>query len=83
MQHQSAVLNNKPLIPGKAPVLPTNRIVKSTIITTLPIQSQDGGIGCLILGLSIKKAQAEVDRNSLIALAASFLLGGMLILASI
>ena len=78
-----AVLNNKPLIPGKSPVLPTNRIVKNTIITTLPIQSQDGGLGCLILGLSIKKAQAEVDRNSLIALGASLLLGGMLIIASI
>jgi PAS domain S-box-containing protein len=78
-----AVLHQKPLIPGKAPVVPTNRIVESTIITTLPIQSQDAGIGCLILGLSIQKAQAEVNRNSLIALGASFLLGGMLILASI
>jgi len=78
-----AVLSNKPLIPGKAPVLATNRIVKSTIITTLPIRARDGGIGSLILGLSINKAQAEVDRNSLIALVASFFLGCMLILASI
>ncbi len=77
------VLDTKPLIPGKAPVLPTNRIVESTIITTVPIVSQNTGIGCLILGLSIQKAQAEVNRNSLIALGASFLLGCMLILASI
>ena len=76
-------LNKRPLIPGKGPVIPTNRMVDDLIITTLPIQAQNTAIGSLVLGLSLKTVQAEISANNTIALTVSVLLVALLILASI
>jgi PAS domain S-box-containing protein len=76
-------LHNRPLIPGKGPVVPTSRIQDEMIITTLPIESQGSPAGSLVLGLSLKKVQAEIAANNMTALAVSILLVAILVLSSI
>jgi PAS domain S-box-containing protein len=78
-----ADLHKRPLIPGKGPVIPTSRIQDDMIITSLPIDSQGSAAGSLVLGLSLKKVQAEIAANNMTALAVSILLVAILVWASI
>ena len=76
-------VNEGPPIPGTNPGVATYRMVDDIIITTLPIHSQGTAIGSLVLGLSLKKAHAEIAANNMVALAFSLFLIAMLVVASV
>ena len=59
---------------------PACKIVDDTIITSVPIKSQELTVGVLVLGLSIKNLQAKIYNNTTIALIASIVLVLFLVL---
>jgi PAS domain S-box-containing protein len=67
--------------PGPQPSL--CRITADMTITTLPVKSRGATVGTLVLGLSLKKVQSDINRMNLVALLVSAVLVLFLILASI